>query len=70
MSLYLLKIPSPVFYQTWNTNLQWIITGIINATLTLPFGNYIGHLDGVYWSLITETFFSLNILILCATISF
>lgn len=54
---YLLKIPSPVFYQTWSTNLQWIITGIINATLTLPFGNYIGQIDGVYWSLITETFF-------------
>lgn len=56
---YLLKIPSPIFYQTWNKNLQWIITGLINATLTLPFGNYIGQLDGVYWSLITETFFYL-----------
>ncbi|MDD2224808.1 MAG: acyltransferase [Candidatus Shapirobacteria bacterium] len=54
---YLLKIPSPVFYETWDKNLQWVITGIINATLTLPFGNYIGQLDGVYWSLITETFF-------------
>jgi peptidoglycan/LPS O-acetylase OafA/YrhL len=54
---YLLKIPSPVFYETWNKNLQWIITGIVNATLTLPFGSYIGQLDGVYWSLITETFF-------------
>jgi len=54
---YLLKIPSPIFYQTWDKNLQWIITGIINATLTLPFGNYIGQLDGVYWSLITETLF-------------
>ncbi|MFA7676126.1 MAG: acyltransferase [Candidatus Shapirobacteria bacterium] len=54
---FLLKIPSPIFYQTWDKNLQWIITGIINATLTLPFGNYIGQLDGVYWSLITETFF-------------
>jgi len=54
---YLLKIPSPIFYQTWDKNLQWIITGIINATLALPFGNYIGQLDGVYWSLITETLF-------------
>lgn len=54
---YLLKIPSPIFYETWDKNLQWIITGIVNATLTLPFGNYIGQLDGVYWSLITETFF-------------
>jgi len=54
---YLLKIPSPIFYETWNKNLQWIIAGMVNATLTLPFGNYIGQLDGVYWSLITETFF-------------
>ena len=56
---YLLKIPSPVFYQTWDKNLQWVVTGIVNATLTLPFGNYIGQLDGVYWSLILETFFYL-----------
>ncbi len=54
---YLLKIPSPIFYQTWNKNLQWVITGIINGTLTLPFGNYIGQLDGVYWTLIIETLF-------------
>lgn len=54
---YLLKIPSPIFYQTWNKSLQWIVTGIVNATLTLPFGNYIGQLDGVYWTLIIETFF-------------
>lgn len=58
-SFYLLKIPSPIFYQTWDKNLQIFITGLINGTLTLPFGNYVGQIDGVYWSLVTEVSFYL-----------
>src|SRR6185369_2190092 len=34
-------------------------TTVVNATLTLPFGQYIAQLDGVYWSLITELSFYL-----------
>lgn len=56
---FLLKIPSAVFYQLWDQNLRWLITGMVNATLTFPFGNYIGELDGVYWSLSTEVMFYL-----------
>jgi len=40
----------------------WIREGtitLVNATLTLPFGNYIPQLDGVYWSLTTEVSFYL-----------
>jgi len=58
-SFYLLRIPSPVFYQTWSKNLQIFITALVNGTLTLPFGNYIGQIDGVYWSLVTEVSFYL-----------
>lgn len=58
-SFYLLNIPSPIFYQTWDKNLQILITALINGTLTLPFGNYIGQIDGVYWSLVTEVSFYL-----------
>lgn len=56
---FLLKVPPSVFYQLWSPVWRWITIGLVNATLTLPFGNYIGQLDGVYWSLITETLFYL-----------
>lgn len=56
---FLVKVPSSVFYQVWKPAWQLLTTALVNATLTLPFGNYIGQLDGVYWSLITETLFYL-----------
>lgn len=56
---WLQRIPAAIFYRDWSSSLIWIITGIINATLTLPFGQYVGQLDGVYWSLPTEYLFYL-----------
>ncbi len=56
---FLLHVPPAQFYMQWSLAAQAITTAIINATLTLPFGFYIAQLDGVYWTLITETFFYL-----------
>lgn len=38
---------------------------LVNATLTLPFGNYISMLDGVYWSLVSEVLFYIIYPIVC-----
>lgn len=47
----------------WFASLPFIIQKgtitFVNATLTLPLGNYIPLLDGVYWSLIPEVIFYL-----------
>lgn len=56
---YLLKVPSPVFYFDWGFLARGFATFAVNATMTLPFGNYIGQLDGVYWALCAEVFFYL-----------
>ena len=56
---YLQKVPASVFYINWNPVVQKLITGVINATLTLPFGKYIGQLDGIYWALGAEILFYL-----------
>lgn len=55
----LLRVPPAEFYMTWSPQAQMISTAVVNGTLTLPFGQYIAQLDGVYWSLITEIFFYL-----------
>jgi peptidoglycan/LPS O-acetylase OafA/YrhL len=54
---FLSRIPSSVFYINWKESTQTLITGVVNATLTLPFGKYLGQLDGVYWSLVFEVLF-------------
>lgn len=54
---YLLRVPPSVYYQVWDPKLRWIIAGVINFTMTLPFGQYIAQLDGVYWALIAEVCF-------------
>jgi len=55
----LLRVPPAVFYMSWSQHAQMAATTLVNATLTLPFGQYIAQLDGVYWSLITEVSFYL-----------
>ncbi len=55
----LLRVPPAVFYMSWSAQAQMVATTLVNATLTLPFGQYIAQLDGVYWSLITEISFYL-----------
>jgi len=56
---YLQKIPAAVFYINWSPVAQTLVSAVINATLTLPFGNYIGQLDGIYWALGAEVLFYL-----------
>jgi peptidoglycan/LPS O-acetylase OafA/YrhL len=52
-------IPPAVFMQLWPEWTRVFITWLVNATMSLPFGNYIGQLDGVYWSVCTEVLFYL-----------
>ena len=42
--------------------------GLVNSTLTLPLGNYIPMLDGVYWSLAAEVLFYILYPILCVPV--
>lgn len=53
----LLRVPPSIYYEKWDLRVRQIITAIINATLTLPFGQYIPQLDGVYWTLVAEVLF-------------
>ena len=54
-----IKVPPAVFYQIWDPNWRWLITGLVNAAMALPFGQYVAQLDGVYWALILEFWFYL-----------
>jgi len=53
------QTPAPVFYNVWTDWQQMIATFVINATMTLPLGIYVGQLDGVYWTLTIEVLFYL-----------
>lgn len=48
-----------IFYNVWPKSAQALVQLLVNLTMTLPFGIYVGQLDGVYWSLVTEVFFYL-----------
>lgn len=54
---FLLSVPSAIFYEVWPPVLRILITAVVNATLTLPFGQYIDQLDGIYWALEAELLF-------------
>ncbi|OGG12683.1 hypothetical protein A3D77_04160 [Candidatus Gottesmanbacteria bacterium RIFCSPHIGHO2_02_FULL_39_11] len=54
---FLLQVPSSIFYQVWPPVLRILVTAIVNATLTLPFGQYVDQLDGIYWALEAELLF-------------
>lgn len=56
---YLLHVPSAIYYQIWSPLSQTIVTALVNATLTLPLGQYIPQLDGIYWALAAEVLFYL-----------
>jgi len=47
-------VPAAIFFQVWPPHLRALVEYFVNVTLTLPFGQYVGQLDGVYWSVITE----------------
>ncbi len=58
--IFLQNLVEPsIFYNFWPRWLQALIQFVVNMTMTLPFGVYVGQLDGVYWSLLTEIFFYL-----------
>lgn len=54
-----ITVDPSIYYNIWPEWSQAFIQFIVNATMMLPFGVYIGQLDGVYWSLVTEVFFYL-----------
>ena len=54
---WIMRHPPQVFNQELSPEIREGIIGLVNATLTLPLGNYIPMLDGVYWSLAAEVFF-------------
>jgi peptidoglycan/LPS O-acetylase OafA/YrhL len=45
--------------QLWPMWVRVLVGWLVNATMSLPFGNYIGQLDGVYWSVCAEILFYL-----------
>ncbi|MEI6532334.1 MAG: acyltransferase [Candidatus Roizmanbacteria bacterium] len=53
----IVKVPSSIFYQILSPQIREFTVFIVNTTLTLPFGNYVPMLDGVYWSLASEVLF-------------
>lgn len=53
----ILRQPAIVFNQQVSPIIREVSIGFVNATLTLPLGDYIPLLDGVYWSLVAEVLF-------------
>lgn len=51
------RMPAIVLNQLIPGAIRESIIGLVNATLTLPLGNYIPMMDGVYWSLAAEVLF-------------
>lgn len=62
------KQPAIVFNQQIPAVARESMIGLANATLTLPLGNYIPMLDGVYWSLAAEVLFYILYPIICVPI--
>lgn len=59
------KQPAIVFNQQIPALLRETTIWLTNATLMLPFGNYIPMIDGVYWSLAAEILFYIFYPIVC-----
>lgn len=53
------QTPPAVFYQVWPGWIRQVVVLLVNSTMTLPLGRYIGQLDGVYWALTVELAFYL-----------
>lgn len=56
-ALYIMRRPPVVFNELMPKPIHEATVWLVNATLTLPLGNYIPMLDGVYWSLAAEVLF-------------
>lgn len=55
--LWVMRHPPIVFTQLLPAPIREGTIYLVNATLTLPLGNYIPMLDGVYWTLVAEVLF-------------
>jgi len=55
--LWIMRHPPIVFNQLLPAPIRESMIFLVNATLTLPLGNYIPMLDGVYWTLVAEVLF-------------
>ncbi len=55
--LWVMRHPPIVFNQLMPASIREGTIYLVNATLTLPFGDYIPMLDGVYWTLVAEVLF-------------
>jgi peptidoglycan/LPS O-acetylase OafA/YrhL len=65
--LWIMRHP-PIVFQQMPQLLRDGTIGLVNATLTLPLGDYIPMLDGVYWSLASEVLFYILYPIICVPI--
>lgn len=63
--LFIMRKPAIFFYEAIPMFIRESIISSVNATLTLPFGDYIPMLDGVYWSLVSEVLFYLMFPLIC-----
>jgi peptidoglycan/LPS O-acetylase OafA/YrhL len=54
---WVMRHPPVVFNQLLSPHLREGTIFLVNATLTLPLGDYIPMLDGVYWTLVAEVLF-------------
>lgn len=54
-----MRVPSAVYFIVWPATVRTAMNALVNMTMTIPFGTYVGQLDGVYWSVIAEVSFYL-----------
>ncbi len=62
---WIMRQPPIVLNQQLPEYVRNAILWMVNATLTLPFGNYIPQIDGVYWSLTSEVLFYIVYPVIC-----
>jgi peptidoglycan/LPS O-acetylase OafA/YrhL len=67
-AFWIMRHPAIAFNQQLAEPIRNGIIWLVNATLTLPLGDYIPQLDGVYWSLAAEILFYIFYPILCVPI--
>jgi len=65
---WVMRHPAVLFAQQLPTFIREGTIGLVNATLTLPLGDYIPMLEGVYWSLVSEVLFYILYPFICVPI--
>ncbi len=64
-AFYIMRQPPIFFFYNFPYIFRETTIALVNATLTLPLGNYVPMLDGVYWSLVAEVLFYVLYPIIC-----